>query len=170
MQRPKVAKKKAVIERKIERQKARSEEAANHLEEQKANGSRWEELSNDTKIDEIELSQRDPLQQSMFDFAVSMGIATEGGRKLNELSNEFGHWGRTLSNYIQEKCASIALKDAHEAAPVPGSTVAPHSSHPRPNPEQRRIFPAECPWWSVPCGFGPMWSTPCGDRDTSPPT
>ena len=65
MQKPKVAKKKAVIECKIERQKARSEEAANVMEEQKANGARWEEISNNTKAEEIQLSQRDPLQKSM---------------------------------------------------------------------------------------------------------
>ena len=77
MQKPKVVKKKVVIECKIERQKARSEEAATVIEEQKANEDRWKGISNNTEADEMKLSQRDPLQKSMYDVAVLMGFATE---------------------------------------------------------------------------------------------
>ena len=78
MQKPKQPVKKPQISCKIERKKAKAEEAEGETLKQQAKGERWKGIFADTPLLETKLSARDPLQSSMLQYAETMGIPTEG--------------------------------------------------------------------------------------------
>ena len=65
MQKPKQPVKKPQISCKIERKKAKAEEAEAETIKQQAKGTRWKEMFADTPLVETQLAASDPLQSAM---------------------------------------------------------------------------------------------------------